>query len=887
MPFLLADPVTIGINIALAAVAIGLSVAASLLLQKRIPKNLLDDKPTTVVQRGAAIPVVIGRRRVGPIFAWAGARITRSEKGAGKGATFGGSAGAQTVYFEAGWHILCVGPAKMLHRILQNGKSIFEGPITNESHPSGTTVDLGKEGAFKIYWGEPDQPVDADLTANLAGAVGVASRWPYVCYVLWLDKRLGTFPQWPLLDYEIQTEIQEDALVSSPSYQDATKTLGGTFAVVSVTNGAVSVAKVVIAGDHRNEFRPGEVFRLAGNALADGDYPIFNVTYSGAALDQTSIFFDQVIAGSNNAGTVRDYVYSEDDGLNAAHAIYQLLFANYPFGLGLDTAEWDLDSLETFGALLETEGLASSVIAQDGQELEAVLAGLLQDTGCLIPRDGSTGKFKFQPIRDGGTVVAIDADALVEPVPEIEQVHAEKPVDKMVFTFADRTHNFREMTIAIDDDGQASYFEYQRAQKITVPTTINFDSAVKIAERRSQEELSGGAKYTLRTNRATRRLIPGQAITVEGLPCTLRVAEIDLDSESSRVTVSAITDIYGAQTSAFENAEGGAPFVPARLVELDKFTFLEVPKYLLGAEPQAIVVPRIRAHDEIAFADLWLSRDNVTYNQAGREFFVSAGGALTSQLDASSDSLLTQGPTFDVLGPDIANVLDLTADATNWRLGRQIAVIGDEIFFLQKVTALGGASYRLDGLIRARFDTVRATHAIGARVYIFEQTKILAISDILLAPAVQLYVKSQPSTTGSYPLSGITPVNKTLVGKGGGPPMPMANLRVNSNNTYDAGSSPRIAWNYRSSLVPKTGAGMQGYGQAIGSSPPEGTFVVTITSASPQRIFSTTSASYDYPNATMIADHGGVEPTTISVSIKNTNAGYDSATLSATAKRNT
>ena len=68
---------------------------------------------------------LIGRRRIGFVFAAAATRQTAKEPApGGKGGVFGSP--EVTVYREDAWHLLCVGPAFCLWRIEQNGNVLFD-----------------------------------------------------------------------------------------------------------------------------------------------------------------------------------------------------------------------------------------------------------------------------------------------------------------------------------------------------------------------------------------------------------------------------------------------------------------------------------------------------------------------------------------------------------------------------------------------------------------------------------------------------------------------------------------------------------------------------------------------------------------------------------------
>lgn len=189
-------------------------LVASVLLRPKPKTNNAefnrDDTPTTISSRGSFIPVVIGRRRIGYVFGWAANREVRTEV-VGTVSSKGKKKKAQTqkVYYESGWHQLCVGQGVRLYRITQQGKTIFDTELDPVTHPSGSSFEaLNDEGTFRIYWGQVDQPIDGTLSVG----TGVASKWPYLMYIVWDKKRLGTSANWPEIEYEVKVQCVNSQL---------------------------------------------------------------------------------------------------------------------------------------------------------------------------------------------------------------------------------------------------------------------------------------------------------------------------------------------------------------------------------------------------------------------------------------------------------------------------------------------------------------------------------------------------------------------------------------------------------------------------------------------------------------------------------------------------
>lgn len=202
-----------------AIIAIGLLLLARLFLKGPGEQIAKDDRPTTLANRGDYCPYIMGAWSTGYLFCWAGDdyAFTRSEEvggsSGGKGLGGGGST-AQEIWFMPAWHMLGHQLTR-LNFIDDGGQIVWQGNLNRETTPSGSTIDAGDVGIFRIYWGEWDQPVDPDLAAK----IGIASRWPGRAYIYWVEKRLSTSRQWPQLNYHREHGYVSDTL-SSPYMLD-------------------------------------------------------------------------------------------------------------------------------------------------------------------------------------------------------------------------------------------------------------------------------------------------------------------------------------------------------------------------------------------------------------------------------------------------------------------------------------------------------------------------------------------------------------------------------------------------------------------------------------------------------------------------------------------
>ena len=711
--------VTVAAKIGIMVLGIGLSILAGKLLAEKARKSVLeDDKPTTLSQRGSFVPVVLGIRRVGAIFAWAGDRFTRKERvsgskggkggGAGGKRVWNGGGGEQTVFVENGWHILCVGPADRLWKIWQHGEIIFgfpgQEPLTPSTHPSGTTVDFGLEGLLTIFWGEKLQPINTDL--GDASRIGISSRWPFMCYIYWERKRLGTSPIWPLIEYEIEVRPNNTNLSSSDRWitpergtiwshpfsdvinkqRDFTTTQIGSFSTsgIGAPQGVSTMdeednvivveafdtlqkfvgfsstlkATVDVSGsdavvfDLTGGYQPSgqfifqapmrtyiagrvndSLFELAGfsstqnseldisaisnnpsaitmwkelagppidacfaSELSDEAYRLtaFTTTVKttidvsglsglirGMSADglanhilfsnETSDTLHQMAGFTTTVNATVDVgpisstpkgiahernnerllavdVFNPEQGANAAHMIDQLLFEKYPKGIGLSLTDFDLPSLEAIGTTVEfdDEYQPSNLVLIDGEKFQAAIAAIMQDIGLFISWDVSVEKYVFTIIREpAGLLPAVTLDLQIDALPERTTIHDDLAVDRVVFSFSDRARNYRDTTITMNDDGQAELVGVTKARNSRMTTITDFLTAQKVSERRAQEEMFAPTRFNIKTARAFRTLVPGEAFTLDGLAPVLRLLGMGLDTESDEVVLDCIIDSYG------------------------------------------------------------------------------------------------------------------------------------------------------------------------------------------------------------------------------------------------------------------------------------------------------------------------------------------------------
>jgi len=818
-----------------AGVAIAVSYIGGLLQKKPSDSPVQDFKPTPTVERGSPTPLLIGRELVAASMLWAGNRTSETEEGEG-GKGFGGGGGpGQKIWYEEGWHAICVGPVRRLWKIEANGKVIFNGPIDPNSHPSGTTIDLGDEGEFQIYWGEQDQPANTDL--GDAERIGITSRWPFICYVWWSNKRLGTNPVWPRMRYEVDTVPYDSRLCGSPAYFSPSRTAtGDPHDIGDTMDGVVGTNYVEVDGkqfDGTLDFKPGRYARIASNTISDGDYLIESVEKQSGSVRR--IFLAKTISGlTDDVGTVQPVIENPDDGVNPAHAIDQILFAGAPHGMALDRGLFDVASLEEVGRIACTENLRTTLLANDFKSVASIVSDLLQDLGVLLPQDPVTGLYRFVAIRETADFAVLTDDEIVGALPEVETIQLdEQQRDRKLFTYRDRNRNYSEMQVGIDDDGSAGFLELFGVEKISMPTVRDFTTAEVVAKRRDQETYSNQDRVRVKADRNARDIMPGHRFTIPDIDQPYLCLEVEQpDTDSAEVELTGVPDYYGIPAADSTTlADGGGILGSVPDTDEDPAVIpIELP-HVLNAEGKVVAgLARIRRSAAVPNAAVYLSPDGTTYFKLGNEGGLHTGGGLDEALLATGPSLLDEGPVINALGPDIANVLDLSAagQEENWRRGKQIAVVGSgtaqEIWFVRWLESLGGGQYRLREVLRHRAGTTKQAFAADTPVVILDRDDVQLFENLVLAPETTVFWKSLPQGNNPLGLDEVTAQEHDLYGFGVRP-VPITAFRAGDSGgptsfSYFLDEDVELAWAYRSPPAkPYDGAGLTPAGVAVLSDP--------------------------------------------------------------------
>ena len=744
-----------------------LSAAGSLIAaRKKGPQSKLpDDALTTLTSRGARVPMVIGRYRSGGVLAWVGGNnpVAGDEVG-GKNV---GRTQRETVYDQDGWCLLDVMPVQHYYETYDGARRIWHGDLTPANTPHGTLVGTDdNDGEFYVGWGGLNPQEYVFLRENLR----TSALHPYVMYVYWKPKRnaSGVYGQ---LEYVRETGCPAATLEGSAYW------------------------------------------------LFDG----------------------------------------HSRGVNPAHVVFQLLTAPYPHGAGVDPGLIDKTSLEAFGVLCEAEHLPCNLLIE-GESVKQVLGRIASDMGILFVQNGR--RLCVVAVRKAeGAVPALSEHEVDTTTPEVEVLDRSRRSRPVRYVFKDPNVNYRNNDVGIFNDGVADVSESPEEQERELTTVTSRRVARKIASRDSRQLLSDPESIKVTVQREAVDLMPGDVFDHPNGQ-RMRVVSARRLEDGVRGQLTCVSDVYSG-------AAGGGTLDGEYEYEGPLEVAQDLAVWAGVTEAGTLAVLRIRAHQQVSGANVYLSVDGgSSYSRVGTQDAAASGGALltgigldavwqggetvttedyrrptvgtglryravTAGVTGGSEPVwpeeigvtvddgevvwaptaLEDGPEFEPLNDD-AGWDDYDGDPASWKLGRQVGVIGEEVFFVRSVevqseadwvgetgyaageavvpvgyvtglryVAVGGGTsgveepawpreagetvvdggltwvgkrfrQRLRGLIGAREGTEHAAHGEGATVYLIAAASLTALTDPAIAAGGQLTIKTQPITASqTAPLS--------------------------------------------------------------------------------------------------------------------------------------
>lgn len=846
------------------SLAMGL-LAAELLRPDPPSSDPLKDTGSTAAHvRGTMLPLLLGYNKVSPVIGYVGNRSTWEKKvGEIDGGMFHNNTDiTQTFYRESGIHFLCIGPAYRLSKITEGGNVIFDTEIARDSTPSGSEFTCFDEGesVFRIYWGEDGQPVDTDLSA----LTGVATRYPYTCYIYWVKKDLGQSATWKSVEYYLECS----AIDRDSDYIDIPPE---------------SFTLPVVYGDQNLTTTNTKAEDLLGGdtlSVNGDDLTVYSVSESGGVYTITTTPVPDPETTPTTAAASR--LSTQRRGVNPASAMDQLLFEEFPHGLGMSTDLYstsDLAGIKSTFSVSGSEASPCTLYNKSGNTINSMLSSLLSDYGVFVYPDAVTGQYRFKLIRAGETAVEIDRDAYTKTDAEQVVSHNTLSPDKIMYSFVEAVRSFQSSTILITDDGNATLSGDPNTKKQTINTATDIESASVIASRMDQgNNTREGVRLSASSDLIDRQV--GDLVSLEGVGGVYRIASKKANPGDSEMELAVTQDIYSVENNYSLFSTSGIS-VPLPLLSDASVKAIETNRFI-NPDTSGYYLIRARGAPYVPFAGLYRSEGDIDYNSVASLDYQTAC-TLSEALPDDTGGLVDTLTVYE-LGGDFGAFWEyVNLSEAEWRAGAVCMLIGTEYLFPQSVTDLGSGSYRLNDIIRGRFGSAISDYSVGEVGSFFYLNQVPLIEDSTILAGDTLYLKTRPySSVEVMPLDYQDAIVLNYAG-GGYRPLPPENLNTSDDtNAWVSGTDADLRWDYKSVA---SGAGQQLSDEPTELSLPEGYFRITILSGTTiVRQTEVLVPTFTYTQAMMSADFGS-EPSTFNAEVVEILNGLTSDTDSATINR--
>lgn len=854
------------------AVTLGIAYLARMLLGGQDKqKSDIDNSVVEPSLRGTIVPLTLGINRLTPVIGYVGdTQVVKQEADSGGKGGGGGGGQETTTYYQSGMHILSIGEGAELTRIIEGGKTIFDTVITPSSHPSGSQLTASDGSPFRIYWGEDAQAIDN----TLATLTGVTTRYPLVIYIVWNRKLLGSSKVWPALEYEVFVKTQQATLFGKDPIIDET------IDPFDLSCNITDLDRIFVDSDLGGYYTNESTIETTAGGAADVKVG-YQVTGTIATIEYTAL----IIGISESVGTYTFRTQSPipsawysgsgtlsfkagvSKGLNPAAILYQLLFETYPHGLGLDTADYNLTDLENVFDYfaLEASLFPASLLIKSNKSIRDGIGIVLQDCGVSISWDSETSQHRFFRMASTDTPTTINTEFYdMGDTATIDSGYAVLDPAIRTYRFTDSNRKFKDSTILTSDDGTAKYTGMPNSKKVSMDIVRDLLTASQVAAYRDRENFIK-TKFDTKLSKEKAGLLLGGLFTFEGIEGNFRLTSKTIEPDNSSVKATFVEDAYSEVTSFVEKEASGLFPGDSSGAEEDVLVGLQEISRITNPDEDGVFVIRVRQSFQIQGMVPYLSDSDVTYKQFPLQNQYAVGGKLLDEISSVGPAIDTSSPEFSITGPDAAAVLDLTAgdDEARWRSGEQLCVIGSELFFLRGIapTATPG-EYSLEGLIRARWGTVRATHAVTDNLLIFRAADIKVLKATFLIAGTDVYAKTVPFTAVDImELSEITAEMVTYQGGGFRPHTPINLNTEDRTGGFETGVDTTFEWGYRNTSG-GTGAGLGFSDEPYNNPLPEGYFrleFLTTGDTLTRTVDLLSAPTYEYSNANRVSDFGGAD----------------------------
>ena len=393
-------------------------------------------------------------------------------------------------------------------------------------------------------------------------------------------------------------------------------------------------------------------------------------------------------------------------------------------------------------------------------------------------------------------------------------------------------------------------------------------NALWAADRALKGEAYPLANITLPVNRDQFRLEPGDLFKfnyskrgISNMICRVQgISEEGLE-DSENIVINAIEDIDYISTQMGVGGVGGIGIVEStELDDLVNVNVIEANYVSIGEGIAIIPIASKELGIEVGYL-LYMSIDGGTsYTKIAQVAVWGVYGTLVADYPIDTyqiDDQVGFEVEFDAPSTELDKMQTVSRAAL--LLGTNMALLGDEVISFQTVTPVTATKYKLEGIYRGRFDTVREAHSAAEDFYFIGTEHWVPITHSNIIAGVTRKFKLVPYSMDSVAeISDATELSLTINGRAMTPYMPI-NLKAEGqgiNPTYS--SDIDLTWSVRKR---GTGAGIGDADTVTDASPIwEGFFEVEVwvASALVRTVTAINDDEWTYTSGMNITDNGSL-----------------------------
>lgn len=451
--------------------------------------------------------------------------------------------------------------------------------------------------------------------------------------------------------------------------------------------------------------------------------------------------------------------------MNPAHIIYECL-TDRDWGLGYTSGDVDVDSFTAAADKLYNESFGLSILWEKEASIEDFITDILRHIDGSLYVDKSTGKFTLNLVRDDYVVSGLKLvnESNVVDVEEFKCATNDELFNTVTLNYWDSATS-RTASLTVQD------IALVQIQGAVVSRTVEYggitkaDLASKVASRDLKALSSPVTTCKVIASRALAGVKPGEAVKFSwddyGVSnMVMRVGGIEYgEATDNKLVLTLIQDVFSLGTATYAPPPATEWVSPVSSPQaVTNRLFFEAPYYMMVRS-----VGEDEVNDRLAAAPsagyVAAAGKAPTSDAFGAQLWVDSGAGYIEE------SLMDFCP-YGVLSASVAPMATTFTLSSSDNFYSDTLSAGDYAVIDSEIVEVTGYTDTSLTVTRGHLDTVPASHAAGAKVYVLSTYFALSQTEFLSGEAVTAKLLTQTGKgvldIGSAPTSSVTMASRAI-----------------------------------------------------------------------------------------------------------------------------